>query len=394
MSLRSIHFGVLLFVTICGWMGCRSKPEPTISSMLPHQTNDSILSEDNEFRVKSAEPSFLGKVGDKLQSMVSRSATDETEQDRGKPLPRTDEKTSQLAKARLAERHGENEQAETLYNELLKRFPDEASIYHRLGILAAQKGKLEEANHLLLQATRRSPQNVQALSDLGYLYYLQDRLGEAEQVLRHALAQQPQHAAANNNLAIVLGGQRKYAECLATFRRVGNDAQAHANLAYIFAQQGDFERAKEGYLHALKLDNTLKPAANALLQIVEREKLVKEVELARNQKRQQTQVASRESGVPAHRNRQTEQNDASEYLSEFTPSRGTEYHPDRRDSSLERLPSQTLHRNVSAVNHPSENQATRTAQFDRNPSDPRNSAVRTGYERPAAPRQARDHASR
>ena len=91
---------------------------------------------------------------------------------------------------------------------------------------------------------------------------------EAEAVFRQAIAADPQNRSARNNLGLVLGETRRYDESLAEFRRGGKgEAEAQANLAYAQTQAGDVAGAKSSYHRALTLDNELKPAAEALVQL-------------------------------------------------------------------------------------------------------------------------------
>ncbi|MCR4414510.1 MAG: tetratricopeptide repeat protein, partial [Thermoguttaceae bacterium] len=53
-------------------------------------------------------------------------------------------------------------------------------------------------------------------------------------------------------------------------RRHGTEAQALSNLAFVFSQYGDLQRAEEAYLRALSLDNTMRPAAQAVVQVAQR----------------------------------------------------------------------------------------------------------------------------
>jgi Flp pilus assembly protein TadD len=181
-----------------------------------------------------------------------------------------DSRKSELALARLIERSGNTQQARQFYLALMKRKPEDPAPYHRLGVLAAREGKFGEAEKFFQTARGLGPSNADLLSDLGYVYYLECRLPEAETVLREAVAMDPRHQAACNNLGLVLGEQGRYDEAFATFKQVDSEAEAYANLAYVFAQTGDLERAEEAYLHALTLDNHLRVAAGAMLQIADR----------------------------------------------------------------------------------------------------------------------------
>jgi Flp pilus assembly protein TadD len=198
--------------------------------------------------------------------------------DAGKPLagsddPKnaTDPVEAQFALARLCERRGETTEADHIYHVLLETNPNDARLHHRLGVLAVQSGNFTEAEQCFRTAQSFGPPTADLLSDLGYCYYLQHRLPEAEATLREALKVDSKHAAAMNNLALVVGRQGRIQESLDWFKRSNNEAEAYSNVAYILAQNGNFAEAQKMYLHALTLDNNMKAAAKALLQINQRQ---------------------------------------------------------------------------------------------------------------------------
>jgi Tfp pilus assembly protein PilF len=172
-----------------------------------------------------------------------------------------------LSFARLSEHRQQNDQAEKLYRTAIGREPQNAVPYHRLGVMRAKQGKFQQADELFLQALRITPNDAQLISDIGYCYYLQNRLDEAGQVLGRALEMRPDDPSIGNNLAMVLGEQGRYDECFSMFRRVGSEEQAHTNMAFVYAQHGDLERAKANYSRALTLNQTLRPAAEAMAQL-------------------------------------------------------------------------------------------------------------------------------
>jgi Flp pilus assembly protein TadD len=189
----------------------------------------------------------------------------------GKTAEATDEATDEakgpLALARLSERRGQTEQAEQLYRKMIERFPDNPLPYHRLGVMRSKAGKWEEAETFFQQALALDPSNPDVLADLGYLCYLRSMPEQAEEYLRRALEIEPNHTKSCNNLAILLGEQGHLEECLALLRRAGSEAQAQSNLAFVLAQRGELDRAIEAYSRALTLDDSLRPAAEALVQL-------------------------------------------------------------------------------------------------------------------------------
>jgi Tfp pilus assembly protein PilF len=172
-----------------------------------------------------------------------------------------------MALARLVERQGRAEAAARGYRELAHAHPREAGPLHRLAILEAGQGRRESAEALFRRAVSRAPGDVELLNDFGYWLATQGRPAEAEAVLRAALAIRPDHPLACNNLGDVVARQGRFAEGLDLFRRGGGEADAHANLAFILARLGHLDGARRHYRRALRLDPTLRPAAEALAQL-------------------------------------------------------------------------------------------------------------------------------
>jgi Tfp pilus assembly protein PilF len=177
---------------------------------------------------------------------------------------------SRFAYARLSERHGQQDEAQRLYKVILKDDPTYAPANHRMAVIAAQTEQYELAHQYFQKALESVAPSAELLNDQGYTLYRENRLEEAEKVLRQAIALSPRYAPAHTNLGLVLGQQGKYQDCLECFSRVGSEAQAEANLAYILAQQNSLTEAQWHYKRALALDGDLKPAAEGLLAVSSR----------------------------------------------------------------------------------------------------------------------------
>lgn len=176
---------------------------------------------------------------------------------------------AQLSLARLTERNGDKQAAEQIYRLLSKSAPDNQLVRHRLGVLAAEKSRFEEAAEHFDSAARLGPPSSELLNDIGYNLYLMDRRAEAEAAFRQALELAPQNKSARINLGMLLGEAGRFDESLAEFRQAGTEAEAQANLAYVKAQAGDLDGAVACYHRALSLDSSLKPVAEALIQLTQ-----------------------------------------------------------------------------------------------------------------------------
>jgi|GEM_PF-1589604 len=169
--------------------------------------------------------------------------------------------------ARLTERHGNVQQARTMYTRLASEHPNHPVPHHRLGVLAAKAGNLEEAMQHFSRARQTGDNSAELLCDIGYLHYLQNNYAAAEEQLRAAIAAEPEHKRAHNTLGLVLAEEGRFNEALAAFRRAVNEAEALANLAYVQIQLGALQEAEANYHRALALNQSLKPAAEGLMHI-------------------------------------------------------------------------------------------------------------------------------
>lgn len=183
---------------------------------------------------------------------------------------RLDRLTKNYSEARILERRKDYVGAARLYQEVLAEEPKSRDCYHRLGVMAAVQGKYDEAHAHYQTALSCDTPTADLLGDIGYCFYMQQNLEQAEQSLRQAIALQPQHRQSLNNLAMVLGEQGKLEESYQLFRQANSEAEAESNFAYLCAHCGDLAAAQQHFSRALSIDPTMKPAAEALLQVSSR----------------------------------------------------------------------------------------------------------------------------
>ena len=181
--------------------------------------------------------------------------------------PAPDPSTGPLAMAKLCERRGQLAEAQKIYVQLLKANPRDPHANHRMGVVLARLGDFPNAARYFGAALQGNPQNPDLLCDMAYAAYLEGELADAESSLRQSLGIDPNHSKSWNNLGLVLAAQGHDAAALTCFRRITNEAEALANLAYAQAQRGAFQQAQATYLQALSLNNELKTAAKAMLQV-------------------------------------------------------------------------------------------------------------------------------
>ncbi|MFO0872223.1 MAG: tetratricopeptide repeat protein, partial [Pirellulales bacterium] len=174
-----------------------------------------------------------------------------------------------LSLARLSERQGKFNDALAVYQKILESDPNNVTAHHRIGAIAVKEGRLADGRQEFERAAALGKPSAELLNDLGYLCYLEQDLPRAESQLRAALSTDPRYKNAHNNLGLVLAEMGRFDEALAEFKLVGSEAEAYSNLAYIQTKMGQLVDAERNYHKALSLDNSLRPAAEALLQLAD-----------------------------------------------------------------------------------------------------------------------------
>lgn len=172
-------------------------------------------------------------------------------------------------RAQLFEHEGRYAEAQQLYVELCRLDPKSPLYAHRLGVVSTMLSDHERAYAAYQRAKALDPNNPELLADMGYSAYLQKDHAQAESLLRACLATVPDHPRAKSNLALAVGCQGRYDECLALFREVhGQDeAEVLCNLAYVKSQRGEVVEAAALYKQVLAIDPKFVKAATALAQL-------------------------------------------------------------------------------------------------------------------------------
>ncbi|MES2789302.1 MAG: HEAT repeat domain-containing protein [Planctomycetota bacterium] len=169
--------------------------------------------------------------------------------------------------ARLTESEGQLEKARQIYESIYLKDAKNVQVCHRLGIVHAKQGNYEGAKRYFNEAHLLRPSDTEILNDLGYTCFLSNDFSSAETALGKATKLDPRNHRATNNLALVVGTQGRLDESYRLFRQVNKESEAHANVAYLYAQQGQGKKALEHYSQALTIDPQMKTAANAMVEI-------------------------------------------------------------------------------------------------------------------------------
>lgn len=153
---------------------------------------------------------------------------------------------------------GRLDEAERIYQDILRTEPDHADALHLLGLLAHQRGDDRRAIELISRAITVNPANSVFHGNLAEVYRALERYDEAIQAARRALARNPKYAEALNALGAALhaqGNMDEAATALEQATEIKPDfSGAFANLGNVLRAQGKFDEAEKRYREALRID--------------------------------------------------------------------------------------------------------------------------------------------
>lgn len=162
------------------------------------------------------------------------------------------------------ERSGQYDKAREVYEKMLAETPNSPEVLHRLAVVADKQRRHPEAQALYTMVIQSDPTNAELFNDLGYSFYLSGQLPKAESAMSKAVQMAPDNARFRNNLGMVMGQQGRVQEAFDQFSKAGSEADAHYNVAFLYASQDKVEEAKACFLRALSCDPTHAKASKAL----------------------------------------------------------------------------------------------------------------------------------
>jgi tetratricopeptide (TPR) repeat protein len=158
--------------------------------------------------------------------------------------------------ARVYHRAGKLDEAESLYNELLKKSPNDPDLRYRLGKVMLDKGDLNAAGESFRQVLQMDPNNGASHNGLANLYYRKRMMAEAMSEYQKALQLDPNLADAHIDLGNVYFETGKYQEAARYFKRYTElepkEAAGYFLLAKAYQMQKDSTLFREGIAAAEK----------------------------------------------------------------------------------------------------------------------------------------------
>lgn len=142
----------------------------------------------------------------------------------------------------------------------------------RLGTDRLQEGNYPAALTELLKSVELDPSNPVAHNNLSLAYFVRDKFQESLSHLRTAIDLNPKYTDARNNLGRVYISLKMYDEAIKELSLVGEDLtyptpeKGQANLALAHFQKGDYIKARDQAMLALKGNKSFCPAQSTYAQ--------------------------------------------------------------------------------------------------------------------------------
>lgn len=146
-------------------------------------------------------------------------------------------------------KQGRYEKAIEAFKQAIRLNPDDADVYHVLGLVYAGLGRWQEAMESYKQALRLNPDDAEAHNNLGMAYFNLGRHQEAIEAFRQVIRLQPDHANAHNNLGAAYNSLSRHQEAIEPLQQAirlkPNHINAHYNLGVAYLATGDKTSAAE-----------------------------------------------------------------------------------------------------------------------------------------------------
>jgi tetratricopeptide (TPR) repeat protein len=163
---------------------------------------------------------------------------------------------------------GRIQAAEQVLRSRLVEFPDDASAWHQLGIVAYQVGKHDAAEDFIARAISLNGNEPDFHVNLGNVFLAQNRLDRSIECYRRALDLMPAHTVAHYNLGMAFHALGKLPEAVDSYVRAVEPrpdfSVAHYNLGNSFRAHGKLDLAAACFERAIELNPKHAEAHNNL----------------------------------------------------------------------------------------------------------------------------------
>ena len=166
--------------------------------------------------------------------------------------------------------HQENklEEAQDLYNQVLKIDPNHSNALNNLGVLFKQLKKSYEAVSCFEKLIKIDPTNLNVLNTLGNTYKELKEIQKAIECYEKAIEIDQNYVIARNNLGVLLEQLGEFQKAKACYEKVieidPKYVRAHSNLGIVLRDLGEYQKAKTCFEKAIEIDPKYVRAHNHL----------------------------------------------------------------------------------------------------------------------------------
>ena len=150
------------------------------------------------------------------------------------------------------------EEAQDLYNQILKIDPHQAGVRNNLGGIFKQLGEFQKAKECFKKTIEINPNYFLAHSNLGTIFQELGEFQKAIECYEKTIEIEPNHAQTHCNLGVIFQDLNEYHKAQSCYEKAieinPNYSQAHNNLGSIFLKFEERQKAIECYEKAIKAD--------------------------------------------------------------------------------------------------------------------------------------------
>ncbi|MBI5606321.1 MAG: tetratricopeptide repeat protein [Deltaproteobacteria bacterium] len=155
---------------------------------------------------------------------------------------------------------GKHPEAITEFKKTLILNPQYVKAYNGIGVSYDLSGDFLKASAFYQEALKLNPNLDYVYNNMGYSFLLQGRPDEAVSAFQKAIALNDRNERYHSNLALAYAEKGDHDLAFAEFAQAGGKAQGHYHLANFLYGKGSFEKAREHYRVAIRLDPSLQDA--------------------------------------------------------------------------------------------------------------------------------------
>ncbi len=149
---------------------------------------------------------------------------------------------------------GRHEEAVEEFQKVLLIDPNYIKAYNGIGVSYDFLGDHLKAIEAYQKALKLNPNLDYVANNLGYSYLLRGCIDESISMFEKAIALNPNEMKYHNNLGLAFAKKDRFDLALAQFIKAGDEAKAHYNIAQLYYEKGLYDKAKDHYEIALRLN--------------------------------------------------------------------------------------------------------------------------------------------